>query len=37
MDKLLTINCPITVQFYDVDCMDVVWHGNYARFFEQAS
>lgn len=23
--------CP---QFYDVDPMGVVWHGNYARFFE---
>ncbi len=23
-------------QFYDLDPMDVVWHGNYARFLEQA-
>lgn len=22
------------VEFYDVDAMKVVWHGNYARFFE---
>ena len=25
-----------TVQFYDVDAMQVVWHGNYARFLELA-
>ena len=23
-------------QFYDLDPMNVVWHGNYARFLEQA-
>ena len=23
-------------QFYDIDPMNVVWHGNYARFLEQA-
>ena len=23
-------------QFYDLDPMQIVWHGNYARFFEQA-
>ena len=23
-------------QFYDLDPMDVVWHGNYVRFFEDA-
>lgn len=26
----------LRVQFYDVDPMQVVWHGNYARFFEHA-
>ena len=25
-----------TVQFYDLDPMNVVWHGNYARFLELA-
>jgi acyl-CoA thioester hydrolase len=25
--------CP---QFYDLDPMDIVWHGNYPRFFELA-
>ena len=24
------------VQFYDLDPLEIVWHGNYARFFEQA-
>jgi len=26
----------IKAQFYDLDPMDVVWHGNYARYLEQA-
>lgn len=26
----------ITAQFYDLDPMEVVWHGNYAKFFEVA-
>lgn len=26
----------LDAQFYDLDPMAVVWHGNYARFFEQA-
>jgi len=26
----------ITAQFYDLDPMGVMWHGNYARFMEQA-
>ena len=26
----------IKAQFYDLDPMDVVWHGNYVRFFEDA-
>ncbi len=25
-----------TAQYYDVDPMNVVWHGHYARFFELA-
>jgi acyl-CoA thioester hydrolase len=24
-----------TVEFYDVDPMEVVWHGNYAKYFEK--
>ncbi len=26
----------VKAQFYDLDPMNVVWHGNYARFLEQA-
>lgn len=26
----------IKAQFYDLDPMQIVWHGNYARFLEQA-
>ena len=26
----------IQVPFYDVDSMEVVWHGNYLKYFEQA-
>ncbi|MGV3708131.1 MAG: acyl-CoA thioesterase [Gemmatimonas sp.] len=26
----------LTVQFYDLDPMEVVWHGNYAKYFERA-
>ena len=26
----------VTVEFYDVDPLNVVWHGNYMRFFETA-
>lgn len=34
------INCAaeleLTVPFYDVDSMDIVWHGNYIKYFEDA-
>jgi acyl-CoA thioester hydrolase len=33
---MLSVDTIIKVQFYDLDPMDVVWHGNYARFLEQA-
>ncbi len=26
----------IQVQFYDVDALQVVWHGHYAKYFEDA-
>lgn len=26
----------IRIPFYDVDPMDVVWHGNYLKYFERA-
>jgi acyl-CoA thioester hydrolase len=33
---VITERVAIKVQFYDLDPMRVVWHGNYARFLEQA-
>ncbi len=33
---MISAKIAITPQFYDIDPMQVVWHGNYARFFEIA-
>lgn len=33
---MISAEIQIETQFYDLDPMGVVWHGNYARFFEQA-
>lgn len=33
---LLTVAHEIDVQFYDVDAMRVVWHGNYVKYIEDA-
>lgn len=33
---MISAKVAITPQFYDIDPMQVVWHGNYARFFEIA-
>jgi len=33
---MLSTETVITAQFYDLDPMNIVWHGNYARFLEQA-
>jgi len=33
---MISATVDIETQFYDLDPMGVVWHGNYARFFEQA-
>lgn len=33
---MISAKIKIETQFYDLDPMGVVWHGNYARFFEQA-
>ena len=32
---MITAECDIVAQFYDIDPMQVVWHGNYVRYFEQ--
>lgn len=33
-----SVSCEITftVEFYDVDSMRIVWHGNYVKFMEKA-
>jgi acyl-CoA thioester hydrolase len=33
---VITARVAATVQFYDLDPMQVVWHGHYPRFLEQA-
>lgn len=33
---MISAEIAVTAQFYDLDPMQVVWHGNYARYFEQA-
>lgn len=32
---MISASCEIIAQFYDIDPMEVVWHGNYVRYFEQ--
>lgn len=37
MDKtIVSCEIDIDVPFYDVDLMEIVWHGHYAKYFEQA-
>ena len=33
---MLSADVLIKAQFYDLDPMQIVWHGNYVRFLEQA-
>ena len=33
---ILSVEVTIKVQFFDLDPMNVVWHGNYARYLELA-
>ena len=33
---MISVDVAIKVQFYDLDPMGIVWHGNYTRFLEQA-
>lgn len=33
---MISAEVSIQAQFYDLDPMQVVWHGNYPRFLEQA-
>jgi acyl-CoA thioester hydrolase len=34
MRALVTADARINIQFYDLDPMNIVWHGNYAKYFE---
>lgn len=33
---MISAEVTVRAQFYDLDPMQVVWHGNYARFLEEA-
>ena len=35
-DNKLSIEIPLKAEFYDVDSMKIVWHGNYIKYYEQA-
>ena len=35
-EKILKAYTDIEVQFYDLDPMNVVWHGNYVKYMETA-
>ena len=35
-EALFTHETTVTAEFYDVDSMNVVWHGNYVKFMEVA-
>ncbi|MDR1388915.1 MAG: acyl-CoA thioesterase [Treponema sp.] len=34
--RQLTAEIIFTVEFYDVDAMELVWHGNYVKYMEKA-
>nr|RAW03829.1 acyl-CoA thioesterase [Aerococcus urinae] len=34
MKAIVTASAPVVAQFYDLDPMNIVWHGNYAKYFE---
>ncbi|WP_031433983.1 acyl-CoA thioesterase [Methylomarinum vadi] len=33
---IVTCEVEVEVQFFDVDLMEIVWHGNYVKYFEIA-
>lgn len=33
---MIRVELPLETQFYDIDPMQVVWHGNYPRYLELA-
>lgn len=36
LKPVVSADIDINVQFYDVDPMHIVWHGNYVKYLEQA-
>jgi acyl-CoA thioester hydrolase len=36
MNPVLSAELEFSVEFYDIDPMQVVWHGNYIKYFEKA-
>jgi len=36
METLITDSVEIKAPFFDVDSCDVVWHGHYVKYFEEA-
>ncbi|MDR1586716.1 MAG: acyl-CoA thioesterase [Treponema sp.] len=36
MKDSISAEIEFTVEFYDVDSMQIVWHGNYIKYFEKA-
>lgn len=34
--KKITTNYYLKVEFYDLDPMEIVWHGNYLKYLEEA-
>lgn len=36
MNNYISAEIEFTVEFYDVDSMMIVWHGNYLKYFEMA-
>lgn len=35
-EKKITVETKFKVEFYDVDAMRIVWHGNYIQFMEKS-
>lgn len=33
---VLQVNCEVVVPFFDIDMMEVVWHGHYVKYLEMA-
>lgn len=36
MNKPISTTIELKIPFYDVDSMEITWHGNYLKYFEQA-